>query len=343
MSTIRRFPRMVSTGLAYLRGSSAVSQPPLYYWIEPTSACNLRCRTCATSYGLARKSGMMDWGLFTRIIDEISAITPVVNLHHSGEPLLHPRIADMTRYARERGCFVGYFTNATRLDAQMRKAILDDPPDWLGFSFDGYDRKTYERVRQGASWDLALGNIEGILIERHQRRQVEPYTYLSVVELPENRSGTHQRAAFRTHLKSLGLNQLSTANTHNWAGKVDIEGLTSEAGHYTKCPAPWSGTAILWDGRVVPCCMDVEAQWVVGDIREQRVAEIWNGPAMIRLRRAIHDRHPERLSLCNNCHVLQDASYFGVPRRVWQEAFDVLRTEFSPSIFRRINRTLRRA
>ena len=246
--------RLNWVGVSFIGGSTQLKQLPLYYWIEPTSACNLRCVMCPTGRGLHRKAGMMDLALFTRLLDEIGPMRPVVNLHHSGEPLLHPQVHEMTAIARERGAFVGYFTNATKLDAATRTQILDRPPNWIGFSIDGYDRKTYESVRIRASWDTVIGNIESLLAERRARGQRLPYTYLSTVELPDQDvDWDASRRVFRAHLRSMGLDQLSIANTHSWAGSISwlSDGTPKQQ---SQCPFLGCLSTSLSLGPLLSCC-----------------------------------------------------------------------------------------
>jgi len=269
----------------------------------------------------------MSLSLFERILDEIAPMKPAVNLHHSGEPLLHPQIHQMTTMARERGVHVGYFTNATKLDAAARQQILDQPPNWIGFSVDGYTRETYESVRVRSSWDLAMGNIEKLLAERRARGQRLPYTYLSTVELPnQDVDWDSARKIFRSHFRAMGLDQLSVASTHSWAGSMSWLA-NGEPVQKTQCPFPWTGVGILWNGMVVPCCMDLEGSHPVGDLREKSLMEIWNDEPMQELRRALAARRAQDIPLCADCSVVKDRSYFGVPTRAWQDLLDITRVE----------------
>jgi len=284
---------------------------------------------CPTGLGLDRRPGMMSLKLYERILDEIAPLRPAVNLHHSGEPLLHPQIHDMTALARERGIHVGYFTNATKLDATARQRILDNPPDWIGFSVDGYSRETYESVRLRSSWDLAMGNIEQLLAERRARGQRLPYTYLSTVELPNpDVDWDTARRIFRSHFRAMGLDQLSVASTHSWAGSVSWLA-NGEPVMKAKCPFPWTGVGILWDGTVVPCCMDLEGSHPVGHLKDQSLMEVWNGQPMQDLRRALGERRAQDVPLCADCSVVKGQSYFGVPTRAWKDLLDIARVEFN--------------
>jgi radical SAM protein with 4Fe4S-binding SPASM domain len=67
------------------------------------------------------------------------------------------------------------------------------------------------------------------------------------------------------------------------------------------CLAPWRSVVVLWDGRVVPCCLDASARCVVGDATKQGLVGIWNGPDIRRLREMhLTGRFPEG-HLCERC------------------------------------------
>ncbi len=70
-----------------------------------------------------RPKGYMEWELYTAIIDEIAPWAEAVFLHSWGEPLLHKRIIEMIRYAKERDVWVETSTNATLVDGEGREAV----------------------------------------------------------------------------------------------------------------------------------------------------------------------------------------------------------------------------
>ena len=66
------------------------------------------------------------------------------------------------------------------------------------------------------------------------------------------------------------------------------------------CKFLWESVVIAWDGRVVPCCFDYDAKMVLGDLKRSSLAEIWNSPAYVELRRAeLEGRNCN--PLCANC------------------------------------------
>ena len=103
--------------LKYASYESASRSSPTFpdrVYVESTNVCNLDCIMCPTGLHIdTRPKGFMEWDLYTSIIDEIAPWAEAVVLHSWGEPLLHKRIIDMIRYAKDRGLWVETSTNAT--------------------------------------------------------------------------------------------------------------------------------------------------------------------------------------------------------------------------------------
>ena len=101
---------------AYRTGKATVPQLPVRLWIESTSRCNLKCGYCPNKDVVKEDHGFMDFGLFTSISDQVKDHAYDVNLFHRGEPLMHPRLADLVAYARDKGLYTRVHTNVTLLN-----------------------------------------------------------------------------------------------------------------------------------------------------------------------------------------------------------------------------------
>jgi MoaA/NifB/PqqE/SkfB family radical SAM enzyme len=66
------------------------------------------------------------------------------------------------------------------------------------------------------------------------------------------------------------------------------------------CTRPWRGITVLSDGDAVCACPDVGKTNPLGNVIEQSVAEVWNGPGYAALRRAIEE-DIERVPICVGC------------------------------------------
>jgi len=67
-----------------------------------------------------------------------------------------------------------------------------------------------------------------------------------------------------------------------------------------KCWRMWQGAVVTWDGRVVPCCFDKDADHLMGKVGEQRFEEIWFGSAYQKFRNQIFTARGD-IAMCQNC------------------------------------------
>ena len=66
------------------------------------------------------------------------------------------------------------------------------------------------------------------------------------------------------------------------------------------CWRMWSSAVLTWDGKVVPCCFDKDAQYQLGDAYSEGFTEIWKSPAYSSFRKAVITNR-KSIDICNNC------------------------------------------
>ena len=84
---------------------------------------------------------------------------------------------------------------------------------------------------------------------------------------------------------------------------------------YTPCMFLWYSMSILWDGRVVPCCIDFKGEYILGDVKKESLLDIWNGERLVELRRKMIKKRYKEVNLCKGCDVLFKPTIFGIPVR----------------------------
>ena len=178
-----RFPRII---WHYKRGSQKLPYGPLRLWLEPTSFCNLKCPMCTSKDIPEDKIGYMDWDLYRKIIDEAKGFVYDINLFMGGESLFHKRLPEMIAYAKANGIRTRLSTNATVLTKEQREEPLDAGLDFIIFSFDGYEKEIYEKIRVNANFEKTLGNIRAFLEEKKERGTGKPYVMFQVIEFADN-------------------------------------------------------------------------------------------------------------------------------------------------------------
>jgi len=306
------YRRLAAVYRAYERRRTVLPFLPLRLWIEPTSVCNLRCVMCPNKELDKAQRGFMDFDLFRKIIDEASGFAFDVHLHHRGESLLHPDFFRMVRYARDAGLVARLHTNATLLDEDKARKLIEAGLDQVAFSFDGFEAETYERIRVNADFEKTVGNIVRFLEAKKSLGSNKPTTIIELINFPGLReSAARSEKAFRNRFKGLPLDRLVIKEPHNWAGDT---GEVRERKHFAPCTFLWHALIIFWDGSVLPCAQDFFGFYVLGNVRDSSLAEIWNNDRIVSLRRKIIARDLADLETCSKCDRLWRKKIIGVPR-----------------------------
>lgn len=293
--------------------------------IEVTSRCNIRCVMCPVTVLADRWHAQnLDWELYLRIARAFKHIE-YVHLQGWGEPLLHRRLFDMIRVAKEAGCRVGFTTNGTLLGPAASQRLLDLDLDLLAVSIAGATPQTHRAIRVGSDLTQILDNLRCFLDLRAQRRVSHPkveifflMTKTNMAELPAVVDLTASMGADelvatnldyvptedQDGLKAFACESQSKAfasaveEAHNKAKVAGIvfRAYPLEAEEVAICDAnPLRILFVSCDGKVSPCTyLGLSGQTEIprvfegrnlsvpraafGDIREQELEEIWEGP-----------------------------------------------------------------
>jgi len=145
-----------------------------------TEACDLNCRMCWVRPGSAG-AGPDDQALsqddWFRLIDELAAWRPRLTIT-GGEPLLVPYLADLIRYASDKGLRINLGTNGTRLDYFAEELVTSGLQD-LSVSLDG-PLGVHDRIRgKDGVFDAVRQGIARILEIRRRHESPMPYVRLN--------------------------------------------------------------------------------------------------------------------------------------------------------------------
>lgn len=267
--------------------------------IEVTNRCNLNCAICPRDK-MSRPIGDIDFSLFRRIIDEIKNKTEMVDLCFAGESLLHPQIFKMIKYAKENSVKVFIQSNATTLDEDVAYKLIDSGLDLFVLSIDAVKEETYRLIRCGGDFKQVVKNAESFLKIKNKNKNGNPWTIVQMIYTKHNRDEVKD---FLEVWKRRGADAVRIKPFNDRAGLVN----SSFAGGYSNqhkgfpCLRIWRGLAIFWDGRVVPCCLDYLGKYIVGDLKSQRILDVWNSLEMQRLRKIHLSGKIDRVDLCRNC------------------------------------------
>jgi radical SAM protein with 4Fe4S-binding SPASM domain len=127
----------------------------------------------------------MAFDVFTRVIDQMPRLREL-HLQGLGEPMMHPRFADMVSYATRRGIRVTTNSNLTLLNPNRAERCVSSGLDAIHVSLDGASAEMYERIRVRARLDRVLGNVELIQDAKQRLGSDRPRLRMVTVIMRQN-------------------------------------------------------------------------------------------------------------------------------------------------------------
>ena len=214
--------------------------PPLAkVYIEPTSVCNLNCRSCMR-HAWDEPTGTMTMATFSRLIESLRRVPSfgAMSFWGMGEPLLHPQIASMVAAAKKLGADTELITNGLLLDAAKAGALIEAGLDRLIVSVDGANPKSHAENRTGADLDRVKSNIKELRRLRRERRCEKPEIGIEFVLMRHNIDEVRQ---LRRLALEMGAGFIILTNVLPYAKELKEEIL-----YWMSADRPWSnGTSVF--------------------------------------------------------------------------------------------------
>jgi radical SAM protein with 4Fe4S-binding SPASM domain len=293
-----------------ITGVPDVSGMPLAIGVELTNNCNLKCPECSSGSGrMTRERGYMEPDLFKKVIKELKPYLYNTNLYFQGEPMLHPGFFSFLEYSSDTHTTVS--TNGHFLSVENCEKIVRSGLDKLIISLDGIDQETYSRYRINGNIDEVLGGIQRITDARDRFKSLLRIEIQFLV----NKINEHQIPQVKEIAKknkiSFQIKSMQITDKKDIGTWLPVNGRFSryklKNGEYNiknslpnRCARLWFNPVITWDGKVIPCCFDKDAEYVMGDLNLDSFRDIWNGPKYRIFRKSIlSGRH--MIEICRNC------------------------------------------
>lgn len=314
MNITRKYINAFKTGTSFLAGSALkkplISGMPPAIGVEMTNFCNLRCPECASGSGtMRREKGFMDTAFFVQFIEELKPYLFNINLYFQGEPMMHP---DFFAFIDATGhLYKTISTNGHFLDEATAIKLANAGRGRLIISLDGIDNETYSKYRKNGNIEKVITGIKTVGAEfrkRHSKMKLE-------IQVLLNRYNEHQIDAI--HKLSMENGATLVKKSMQVCNPEDIPAWMPESKKYRRyieengsyriksyfprrCARLWFNPVVTWDGKVLPCCFDKDADYIMGDLREQSFREIWHGRRYLEFRRAVLSGR-EKIPICRNC------------------------------------------
>lgn len=289
---------------------------PMTLSIEPTTACNLRCPECPSGLrSFTRPTGHLSEDFYTSLIDQVKDRLIYLIFYFQGEPFIHPRFLDMVRHAHQNRIYTITSTNGHFLDDDTARRTVESGLDRLIISVDGLTQDVYEQYRRRGQLDRVLQGTANIIRWKKQLQSKKPYLVFQFLVVKPNE---HQIKDIYKLAREMGVDEvkLKTAQIYDFknghplipsqdkhsryrrnasTGKYEIKySITDE------CWKMWHSAVVTWDGKMVPCCFDKDAQHIMGDLRKDSMSAIWTNKAYMDFRKKLISGRSE-IDICANC------------------------------------------
>ena len=269
-------------------------------YLEITNLCNLSCAFCP---GTRRPTGLLTPEDFSLLAGRLRPHTEYLYLHLMGEPLAHPQLEEILRRAGALGFRVMITTNGTLLEERGRLLLASPAVERVSISLHSFEGNEGDGLADyldrclrfacsasagGKRCALRLWNLDGAGTRGANRQNGAILSTLKGAfpgPWKEGRRGT----------------TLAPGVFLEWGEVFDWPDLSAPEGDGpTFCYGLRDQVGVLWDGTVVPCCLDHEGDIPLGNLYRQTLAEILESPRA----RAIYDgfsRGRASEPLCRRC------------------------------------------
>lgn len=289
---------------------------PISISVEPTTTCNLRCPECPSGLrSFTRPTGMLQKDFFRETIDQLHKELFYLVFYFQGEPYLNPDFLEMVKYASSKGIYTATSTNAHYLNDENARKTIESGLDRLIISIDGTTQDVYQQYRVGGKLDKVLEGARNIVKWKKELGSKKPFVFFQFLVVKPNE---HQLEDVKKLGEEIGVDEVrfKTAQVYDYIN--DPHNLIPTVEKYSRyrkdkngvfqfknelnnhCWRLWHSPVITWDGLVVPCCFDKDAQHRLGDLKGKSFREIWHNENYVHFRRQILQSR-KNIDICANC------------------------------------------
>lgn len=288
---------------------------PIAISFEPTTSCNLRCPECPSGLrSFTRPTGMMEEKLYKKTIDELADTLLYLIFYFQGEPYLHPKFFELVNYAHEKGIYTATSTNAHYLTDEKARKTVESGLDRLIISIDGTTQETYQQYRIGGNLEKVLEGTRNIIKWKKELKSSTPHVIFQFLVVKPNE---HQIEDVKRLAEEMGVDEvgLKTAQIYDYEEGNELIPTIDKYSRYKKnesgrfsiknkfvdhCWKMWHSCVITWDGGVVPCCFDKDAEYQLGDMKKTSFRQLWRGKKYNDFRASLI-RSRSEIEMCKNC------------------------------------------
>lgn len=185
-----------------------------------TKRCNYRCARCSAHSPEEMKKNLaeeMNAEDYKKIVDEVSFYKPAIYFC-GGEPTLRDDLVEIIKYIKKKKMVCAMTTNASLLNEDMAKKIVESEIDFVSISLDG-DRETHDKVRGvPGAYDNVMKGVE--YLKKFRGNKSTPHIKLVGIIDPQNPLAS--RHVLETGIK-LGVDEVNFGHLMFYTDKIEAD------------------------------------------------------------------------------------------------------------------------
>lgn len=292
-------------------------QTPFVIHMDTNNVCNFRCKFCTSGdhellARYERPKGFMTFDLFKKIIDDATQFDGKVKdllFHKNGEPLLHPDIVKMIRYAKEKNVAnrTILVTNASNFTPRLARDVADSGIDYIQISMQAVSDEGYKKVSQvNISYDKLVFAVGYLFAHKKDA------THLNV-KLMDTGLSEEERQKFTDDFQNIcdtcGIEHpISYTQPHVKDTSLGLKKETTHdnyrASYKEICTLPFYTMNINFNGKVSACSFDWRHKQIMGEVDKTPLKEIWLGKRYNDFRKLQLQKRRNENEFCNGCEAV---------------------------------------
>ena len=241
-------------------------------YVEITNICNKNCSFCP---GTGREKRRMSLEEFCTVAEGLVGVTDYIYLHVMGEPLTHPELPEIIKYATSLGFKVAITTNGSLIEKRADEMINAGvyKVNLSVHSFENGENEAYVSYISSLTDFADRASGAGVLTvlrlwnKGHDDGRNDKTLDMLIEKLPgEWKWGSRgARIRHKLHLEYGDRFDWPDMSADNMGNEVFCYGLGDHFG-------------VLCDGSVIPCCLDHEGDITLGNIFKENIGDILSSP-----------------------------------------------------------------
>lgn len=303
---------------------------PQEVWFNVTNACNLRCTHCFRDSG-KRFAHEMSIEEFVSVISSIAALKVGYVVVSGGEPFLRPDVFEILEELKRKEVTVLLVTNGTLIKEAEAKRLGQIRPWIVQVSLDGSTPEIHDRIRGAGTFDKTIAAIRLLLEENLDVRMYPTIHRWNIRDLPNIKvlarslrpdfdhfafAQYHPTGRGKDHRDELDIpddefeqilaeilgEEAKTFNLSSDAAKdltTYLPTRTPYGARKTNCGLGYAVLSIDPDGKVYPCQWLHFPEFMIGDLHEKSLEDLYFSSEVVQRCRALRVDHG--IKHCMDC------------------------------------------